>query len=58
VTTSTASGRVEVCNASDGNTGWLGIASIGISGGTHITKGYVKLNGARTSTTRMNRPAV
>jgi hypothetical protein len=37
-------GRVEVCNAKYGSTGWLGIASISITGGTHITKGFVKLN--------------
>ena len=37
-------GMVQVCNASYGNNGWLGIAGISITGGTHITKGYVKLN--------------
>ncbi len=37
-------GRVEVCNASYGNTGWLGVAQIWITGGTHITQGTVKLN--------------
>ena len=37
-------GRVEVCNASYGNNGWLGLASISISGGTHITAGTVKVN--------------
>ncbi len=36
-------GRVEVCNAKYGNNGWLGLASIWISG-DHITKGTVKLN--------------
>lgn len=36
-------GRVEVCNASYGYTGWLGLAQIWISGG-HITKGIAKLN--------------
>ena len=36
-------GRVEVCNAKYGRTGWLGIASIWASGG-HITQGTVKLN--------------
>src|SRR5213075_19699 len=35
------SGRVEVCNASYGNTGWLGVAQIWITGGTHITQGTV-----------------
>lgn len=38
------SGRVEVCNSSYGNTGWLGIAQIWLTGGTHITKGTVKNN--------------
>jgi hypothetical protein len=33
-----------VCNASYGNTGWLGIASISITGGVHITSAYVKVN--------------
>ena len=36
-------GRVEVCNARYGNTGWLGIAQIWASG-SHITQGTVKLN--------------
>jgi hypothetical protein len=38
------SGRVEVCNASYGNTGWLGVAQIWITGGTHIVQGTVKNN--------------
>src|SRR5713101_6878645 len=38
------SGRVEVCDASYGNTGWLGVAQIWISGGVHITQGTVKNN--------------
>lgn len=37
-------GRVEVCSARYGNTGWLGVAQIWISGGTHITQGTVKNN--------------
>ena len=37
------SGRVEVCSASYGNTGWLGLAQIWISG-SHITQGLVKNN--------------
>src|SRR5574341_1456120 len=36
-------GRVEVCNTTYGNNGWLGVASIWVSG-SHITKGAVKLN--------------
>ena len=38
------SGRVEVCSASYGNTGWLGVAQIWITGGTHIVQGTVKNN--------------
>ena len=37
------SGRVEVCDASYGNTGWLGLAQIWVSG-SHIAQGVVKLN--------------
>src|SRR5215203_4597791 len=35
-------GRVEVCNAKYGFNGWLGIASIWILDGEHITKGTTK----------------
>jgi hypothetical protein len=38
------SGRVEVCSASYGNSGWLGVAQIWITGGEHITQGTVKNN--------------
>jgi len=37
-------GRVEVCSASYGNTGWLGLAQIWITGGVHIVQGVVKNN--------------
>lgn len=37
------SGQVEVCSASYGNSGWLGLAQIWISG-KHITQGIVKNN--------------
>jgi hypothetical protein len=37
------SGRVEVCSASYGNTGWLGVAQIWVSG-KHIVQGTVKNN--------------
>jgi len=50
------SGRVEVCNASYGNNGWLGIASIWASG-THITQGTVKLNDSYFNTTKYNTTA-
>ena len=50
-------GTVQVCNASYGSTGWLGIASISITGGTHITQGTVKLNDTYFNTARYNTPA-
>jgi hypothetical protein len=50
-------GRIEVCNASYGNNGWLGIAQIWITGGTHITQGTTKLNDTYFNTATYNRPA-
>jgi hypothetical protein len=50
-------GRVEVCNGTYGNNGWLGVASISITGGTHITKGTVKLNDTYYNTPTYNTPA-
>ena len=50
-------GRVRVCNAAYGNTGWLGVASISITGGTHITQGTVKLNDTYFATAQYNTPA-
>ena len=37
------SGRVEVCNASYGKNGWVGLASVWVSGG-HIVQGTAKMN--------------
>jgi hypothetical protein len=51
-----ADGRVEVCNATYGNTGWLGIAGIYVSG-DHITKGYVKVNDTYHNSPPYNTPA-
>ena len=48
-------GRVDVCNALYGNTGWLGVAGISVSG-SHITKAYVKLNDTYFNTARYNTP--
>ncbi len=50
------SGRVEVCNYTYGNTGWLGVASIWISG-SHITKGTAKMNDTYFNTSTYNTPA-
>ncbi len=39
------SGRDEICNASYGNNGWLGVATIWLqSGSSHIVQGTVKVN--------------
>lgn len=51
------SGRDEVCNASYGKTGWLGVAQIWITGGTHITQGTVRLNDTYFNTPTYNTPA-
>ncbi len=38
------SGQVRSCNANYGFNGWLGLASINITGGVHITQGSSKMN--------------
>ncbi len=38
------SGQIRSCNANYGYNGWLGLASINITGGTHITQGSAKMN--------------
>jgi len=48
-------GRVEVCSAKYGFTGWLGVAQIWVSG-DHITKGAVKVNDTYFNTTTYNTP--
>ncbi len=53
---SPVAGRVEVCNKKYGSNGWLGIASIWISGG-HITQGTVKVNDTYFNTATYNTPA-
>lgn len=50
-------GRVEVCNEKYGANGWLGIAQIWVSGGTHITQGIVKMNDTYFNTPNYNTPA-
>lgn len=50
------SGRVEVCNATYGNNGWLGVAQVWVSG-SHITQGTVKLNDTYFNTATYNSPA-
>jgi hypothetical protein len=50
------SGRVEVCNRTYGNSGWLGVAQIWTSG-SHITQGTVRLNDTYFNTPTYNTPA-
>jgi hypothetical protein len=47
-------GRVEVCNRTYGNNGWLGIAQIWITGGTHITQATTKMNDTYFNTAKYN----
>lgn len=49
-------GRIEVCNAAYGGTGWLGIAQISITGGEHIVKGVAKMNDSYFNTSTYNTP--
>ena len=50
------SGTIQVCNSTYGSTGWLGIASISVSG-DHITAGTVKVNDTYFNTAQYNTPA-
>lgn len=50
------SGRIEVCNSRYGNNGWLGIASIWVTG-THITQATTKVNDYYFNQDRYNTPA-
>jgi len=51
------SGQGEVCSAKYGNTGWLGIASIYLTSGSHISAGTVKVNDTYFNTSTYNTPA-
>ena len=53
---SMVAGTTQVCNASYGNNGWLGLASINITGGTHITQGSAKMNDSYFNTATYNNP--
>ena len=50
------SGCVEVCNSTYGNTGWIGVAQIWVSG-TYITQGVVKMNDTYFNTSKYNTTA-
>lgn len=49
-------GTIQVCNASYGRNGWLGIASIWLSGG-HISQGTTKLNDSYFNMAQYNTPS-
>lgn len=49
-------GKVQVCNSTYGNNGWLGIAQIWVSG-SHITQGAVKVNDTYFNIPTYNTPA-
>ena len=50
-------GQVEVCNATYGNNGWLGVAQIWVTGTTHISQATVKLNDTYFNKAQYNTPA-
>ncbi len=49
-------GTTQVCNNTYGNNGWLGLATINITGGTHITQGSAKMNDTYFNTPTYNNP--
>ncbi len=50
-------GKIRACNYTYGNNGWLGVAQIWITTGSHIAQGAVKLNDTYFGTTKYNTPA-
>ncbi len=53
---STIAGTTQVCNRTYGKNGWLGLATIYITGGVHITQGSAKLNDTYFNTATYNNP--
>ena len=53
---SMVAGTTQVCNSRYGNNGWLGLASINLTGGTHITQGSAKMNDTYFDTATYNNP--
>ncbi|MEO5894974.1 MAG: hypothetical protein ABIS06_04685 [Vicinamibacterales bacterium] len=47
-------GTTQVCNDTYGRNGWLGLASINITGGVHITQGSAKMNDTYFNTSTYN----
>jgi hypothetical protein len=52
---SATAGRIEVCNGTYGQNGWLGLAQIWLSGG-HITQGTAKMNDTYYAMATYNKP--
>lgn len=53
---SAVAGTTQVCNGKYGNNGWLGLATIYITGGEHITQGTAKMNDTYFTTAKYNHP--
>lgn len=49
-------GTTQVCNGKYGRNGWLGLASINVVGGQHITQGSAKMNDTYFNTSTYNNP--
>jgi hypothetical protein len=49
-------GTTQVCNGTYGFNGWLGLASINITGGEHITQGSAKMNDSYFNTSTYGNP--
>ena len=49
-------GTTQVCNGKYGFNGWLGLATINITGGTHITQGSAKMNDSYFTSATYNNP--
>lgn len=53
---SMVAGTTQVCNDKYGRNGWLGLASINIINGTHITQGTAKVNDSYFEMVKYNNP--
>lgn len=53
---SMVAGTTQVCNGTYGKNGWLGLASINLTGGVHITQGTAKMNDTYFNTSTYNNP--
>ena len=49
-------GTTQVCDAAYGYNGWLGLASINVTSGLHITRGSAKMNDTYFNTSTYNNP--